>query len=173
MALSKITYANKSALNPQPSIADENKVTDANMNEIKSVVNNAIDQVDANTTNIGDITGTILWTNSSPTSSFGSQEIPLPTNSCDVIEIFYYTDTSTRQISSLKVPIGETANLITMFQKDDHGQMGSRPVVYNNSSKVTVYDTTTIVVNDAFNRTGNNGWCIPLYLVGYKTGLFS
>ena len=50
MALSKITYATKVALNPQPSIADENKVTDANMNEIKSVVNDAIDQIDLNTT---------------------------------------------------------------------------------------------------------------------------
>lgn len=40
--MSKITYANKSALNPQPSIAEENKVTDANMNEIKSVVNGLV-----------------------------------------------------------------------------------------------------------------------------------
>ena len=40
--MSKITYANKSALNPQPSIADENKVTDADMNEIKSVVNGLV-----------------------------------------------------------------------------------------------------------------------------------
>lgn len=55
MALSKITYANKSALNPQPSIAEENKVTDANMNEIKSVVNDAIDQVDANTAAISNM----------------------------------------------------------------------------------------------------------------------
>jgi hypothetical protein len=52
MALTKITYATKTALNPQPSISAENKVTDADMNEIKTVVNNAIDQVDANTANI-------------------------------------------------------------------------------------------------------------------------
>lgn len=52
MALTKITYATKTALNPQPSISAENKVTDADMNEIKTVVNNAIDQVDTNTTAI-------------------------------------------------------------------------------------------------------------------------
>ena len=40
--MAKITYANKVTLNPQPSIADENKVTDADMNEIKSVVNGLI-----------------------------------------------------------------------------------------------------------------------------------
>lgn len=49
MALSKITYTDKETLNPLPSIADKNKVTDDDMNEIKLVVNSAIDQVEANT----------------------------------------------------------------------------------------------------------------------------
>lgn len=49
MALSKITYEDKETLNPLPSVADKNKVTDSDMNEIKSVVNSAIDQVEANT----------------------------------------------------------------------------------------------------------------------------
>jgi hypothetical protein len=49
MALSKITYTDKETLNPLPSVADKNKVTDDDMNEIKSVVNSAIDQVEANT----------------------------------------------------------------------------------------------------------------------------
>lgn len=40
--MAKITYANKVTLNPQPSVADENKVTDDDMNEIKSVVNGLI-----------------------------------------------------------------------------------------------------------------------------------
>ena len=37
--MAKITWADKTALNPQPSIARENKCTDADLNEIKSVVN--------------------------------------------------------------------------------------------------------------------------------------
>lgn len=37
--MAKITYDNKVSLNPQPSIADINKVTDADMNEIKASVN--------------------------------------------------------------------------------------------------------------------------------------
>ena len=52
MALTKITYTDKVALSPQPSVASVNKVTDADMNEIKSVVNDAIDQVDTNTDNL-------------------------------------------------------------------------------------------------------------------------
>ena len=52
MALTKITYDTKVALDPQPSVANINKVSDSDMNEIKSVVNNAIDQVDTNTNDI-------------------------------------------------------------------------------------------------------------------------
>lgn len=44
--MAKITYNNKVALNPQPSIADINKVTDADMNEIKTSVNDAYDIID-------------------------------------------------------------------------------------------------------------------------------
>ena len=43
--MSKITYTNKSTLNPQPSIANENKVTSNDMNEIKSVVNENDDNI--------------------------------------------------------------------------------------------------------------------------------
>lgn len=43
--MAKITYTNKVTLNEQPSIADENKVTDDDMNEIKQVVNNNDDTV--------------------------------------------------------------------------------------------------------------------------------
>lgn len=39
MALNKITYDNKVALNPQPSVANINKVSDTDMNEIKTCVN--------------------------------------------------------------------------------------------------------------------------------------
>ena len=39
MALNEITYEDKVSLNPQPIIANKNKVSDDDMNEIKSVVN--------------------------------------------------------------------------------------------------------------------------------------
>ena len=43
--MAKITYDDKVTLNEQPSIADVNKVTDDDMNEIKSVVNTNDDNV--------------------------------------------------------------------------------------------------------------------------------
>ena len=50
--MAKLTYANKVTLNPQTSIADINKVTADDMNEIKTVVNNNDDSTTANSTAI-------------------------------------------------------------------------------------------------------------------------
>lgn len=45
MAIQTITYSDKQAMGTQPSIPDINKVTDADMNEIKSVVNNNANEI--------------------------------------------------------------------------------------------------------------------------------
>lgn len=46
MAINKIQYQNKVAIEDDPSVAEINKVTDSNMNEIKAVVNNNADYVE-------------------------------------------------------------------------------------------------------------------------------
>lgn len=43
MAIQKIEYQNKVSIQDDPSVPEINKVTDSNMNEIKSVVNNNAD----------------------------------------------------------------------------------------------------------------------------------
>lgn len=51
--MAKINYQNKVALNPLPSIPNENKVTDADMNEIKTSVNDLYDNpIDVGTSGI-------------------------------------------------------------------------------------------------------------------------
>jgi hypothetical protein len=45
MAIQKIEYQNKESIESLPDVAEINKVTDQNMNEIKSVVNNNADYV--------------------------------------------------------------------------------------------------------------------------------
>lgn len=45
MAVTKITYENKEAIQNDASVANKSKVTDADMNEIKQVVNNNADEV--------------------------------------------------------------------------------------------------------------------------------
>lgn len=60
--MGKITYTNKVALNENPEVADINKVTDDDMNEIKSVVN-------TNDDNVGDITILTTTTKTSTVSA--------------------------------------------------------------------------------------------------------
>lgn len=55
MAVTKIQYENKVALEDDPSVAEINKVTDTNMNELKSVINNNADILTAVETEVGDI----------------------------------------------------------------------------------------------------------------------
>ena len=43
--LSKITWEDKVSLSTDPSIDEENKITDDNMNQVKSVVNAAVDKL--------------------------------------------------------------------------------------------------------------------------------
>ena len=50
--MAKITFGNKTTLNPQPSIARENKVIDEDINEIKSVVNENAGMCELSTTEI-------------------------------------------------------------------------------------------------------------------------
>lgn len=54
--MSKITYANKVAINENPEIPDINKVTDNDMNEIKTVVNNNDDELITINTNLTNAT---------------------------------------------------------------------------------------------------------------------
>lgn len=54
--MSKITYTNKVAINENVEIPDINKVTDSDMNEIKTVVNNNDDNMTAINTNLTNAT---------------------------------------------------------------------------------------------------------------------
>ena len=54
--MSKITYANKVAINENAEISDINKVTDNDMNEIKTVVNNNDDDMITINTNLTNAT---------------------------------------------------------------------------------------------------------------------
>lgn len=59
MALNKITFKNKIALESSPAIDAMNKISDEDINEIKTVVNSGLNQVDTNTANIETLTNTL------------------------------------------------------------------------------------------------------------------
>lgn len=118
--------------------------------------------------------GELLWTNSNPTSSFSQQIITIPTlPDYDEFEIFFYDNTTRRAVSSTKLLKNQGTNMMTIFQLNDHGNIGNRNIIWNTDTKLQVNDAVTIIVNDTFSRTANNAWCIPIYIVGYKTGLFN
>lgn len=148
--MGKITWADKVTLDAQPDIARINKVIDEDMNEIKSAVND-------NDNNITNITGTILWTNSNPTA-ITTLTINLSSSDYDVLEIFYKHFANDDYILSQRTLKG--AGTIILTQTGD-GTILRRTIIQTDDTTLSVGSTTG---NDAL---------IPIYVIGYKTGLFN
>jgi hypothetical protein len=158
--MSKITWADKVTLDTQPDIARINKVTNEDMNEIKNAHN--------------DLNGTILWTNSNPSVAMSSTDITVQDMSdYDMLEIFYYDYTGTQTMCSARAKVGELINLMTIFQAGNGGYLGNRVVTYINSTTLRFNDPVSIIINDVIHRQAVVDWCIPVYIVGYKTGNFN
>lgn len=121
--------------------------------------------------------GTILWSNSNPSNSFVSQNINLNSNDYDVLEIFYKVSITGTKIWSEKFLKGYGTQLINVINlNEDVSQTTgarSRDIDY-------VSDTSLLIKNglirddgtQASTPTVNNNILIPLYIIGYKTGLF-
>jgi hypothetical protein len=169
MAVQTINYDDKQYLNQNADIPATNKVQDTDMNEIKSVVNN-------NAQETINITGQILWTNPNPTSNFSAQAITLSSSDYDMYEILFITnlgDSTTRINTSGKLIKGYGTRLGYVFAGSTNpgANVCSRWVDYVSDTELTfatgylAYGTTT--------RIENNGFIVPVYIIGYKTGLFN
>lgn len=133
-----------------------------------------LDLINENKTEINNIKGKILWTNPNPNNSFSQQLITISTlPDYDEFEVFYYDSISRKAVSSTKFLNGKLVNMMAIFQWGDHGNMGNRNIIWNTDTVLQFNDAVTVIVKDAFSRTADNSLCIPLYIVGYKTGLFS
>lgn len=120
-----------------------------------------------------DLSGILLWENSNPISSFSAQNITLSSNNYDILEIFYYSYTDRLTVNSVRVKKGQDANLMAIFQYQNHGWIGNRDIRYTNDTQLYVDSTVSIVRNDAFSRQAENSWCIPIFIIGYKLGIFN
>lgn len=124
-----------------------------------------INKITPNETKLNRIAGKILWQNPNPTSSFAAQMIMLSSSDYDILEIIYLYSTSVNNCMSLKTIKGKGAFLSAYSGYDSKGAM--RNIAYIN-------DTTLNVQNSFYNSTsGSPNYCIPLYIIGYKTGLFN
>ena len=164
--MSKITYANKVAINENPEISDINKVTDNDMNEIKAVVNNNDDELITINTKLTNITGQILWTNSSPTSTFEAQTIILSSSDYDFYEVYcsYNNSTASSYVNAYKTIKGK--GIIMDNQGYTSGLSVRRKIDYTNA--------THLLISSAYGGANiDNGYLIPIYVIGYKTGIFN
>lgn len=161
MAVQTITYDDKQYLNQNSDIADVNKCNDTDLNEIKSVVNN-------NATELTNITGQILWANPNPLNDFPAQNISLNSNDYDCYEVIYYgSKTGANVFNTGKIPKGKNSFLQQCYQTGAIPMIRAREIDY-------VSDTVFYVQQGLVNGSNNNDHInIPVYIIGYKTGLFS
>lgn len=159
--MSKITYSTKSDINTTAT-PEVNKITAADMNEIKTVVNDNADL-------LSNITGTILWTNPSPTTDFSAQTITLSSDDYDVLEFFWRSDVPGNRVYSTKTLKSYSV------QNDIYSTVVPTRAWRRRADYVS--DTSYSVGNCSrmeYNQTSynDNGYCVPIYVIGYKTGLF-
>ena len=219
--MAQITYANKVALNENPEIANINKVTDDDMNEIKQVVNdnynNTIQITDTEPTDsdnkiwidtgevgsaVSEITNEyststgkgysanyinnlskIVWTNSNPTSIMAETTITInDISDYDSYEIIYKTWITSNILHSTGIiPKGNDLflNVNEVNVSANISAINTRLIEYISTTQLKVnYGVVqnintngTITINSDTAIT--NGICLPLYVIGHKTGLFS
>lgn len=157
-----ITYADKVALNENPNVAEINKVTADNMNEIKNVINNVTDEINKS---ISNLSGKILWANSNPNIDINENtDITLSSSDYDMLEIYYKLAIDNNKVQSFKIPKGYDFTLDSIGYQG----VGLRRFVNRNS------DTSYTIASYSGGNIANSGnYIIPLYIVGYKTNLFN
>lgn len=177
MAIQNISYSDKSYINENPSVAATNKITDSDMNEIKSVVNNNATELSNAETTINNVKGIMLFsTNGSGTTS-GSISLSDTITDYDVIEVYGYTSDNICVYS--KVPKTLFNKKIGLMSATTDGAMY---IKLCNLSVDTANNQLTISYNrewykpynsasGGYNASGN--YVYITNVVGYKTGVFS
>ena len=126
----------------------------------------AINEVNTN------LSGKILWTNSNTRVHFAAQKITLNSSDYDMYEIiFVNNETEDYYYNTGKIPKGHGCRLVECYGGGGGSNVRSRIIDYSNDTQLNVQ-----VGKYAYASTGavdSNGSCIPVYVIGYKTGLFS
>lgn len=104
----------------------------------------------------------ILWTNPNPNNSFAAQVLSIPElSNYDMYEIIFKQISSVnRQLNTGKIQVG--AGFILCYVTTSN---------YLRASS-SASDTELGFEDAKQDGTVNNNLCIPLYIIGYKTGLF-
>lgn len=131
----------------------------------KTSLVNAINEIESQ--EIG-ITGHILWTNPNPTSSFSQQTITLSSDDYDELTIFYKKSNNENKLNSIQIIKGYDTDL----SYNDSGTLFSRGVTHVSDTSYKFNDGK-ILLPGSSTAQNDNSRCVPIYVIGYKTGLFS
>lgn len=121
------------------------------------------------------LNGEILWTNPNPNAHFSSQEITLSSGDYDVLEIFYYNWVdidSYKDLLCQKTIKGYSTELQFQFTHNNVVYAGYRRIRYINDTKLQVDNGYRVIDNSSIATGEANYWNVPVYVIGYKTGLF-
>ena len=115
----------------------------------------------------------IIWTNQNPTSDFSGTTISLNSDDYDVYEIIYSSEASGTLNNTLKSTKSIKGYGTIMEITNPSGSttpIRARNVTYDTDTSLIISDGYT---NNVYPLSTDNSKCIPLYVIGYKTGLFS
>lgn len=108
----------------------------------------------------------ILWTNSNPNSNFAEQTIILASGDYDFYEIYcIYSNANASQYANGFKTIKGKGLIIS-----EHGYGSDLSI----RRKVDYTDATHLLISSAYGGANiDNGYLVPLYVIGYKTGIFN
>ncbi len=118
---------------------------------------------------VNGLNGTILWTNPNPTSSFSAQNVNLveSLDNYDCYEIIHkQSTTNSRFLTTGKIPVGHGTFMVNALSLNQYRGTSE------NTSGSSVKFTAGYQANADGSFTENNTLVIPMYVIGYKTGLF-
>lgn len=122
-----------------------------------------------------DNSGDILWSNSNPTDDFSNQTITLNSSDYDAYELIYARSKSQNiRYSTGRIPKGSSFNIFVFAGEESGGYLSYRyrNLNYVSDTSLSVSNCIQKIVTETTTGTAN-ATCIPLYIIGYNTELFS
>lgn len=155
--MSQITFANKVTLVNQPDVANENKVTASDMNEIKTAHNDTDN-------NVNNLIGVVLYNNSAGTTG-NITDLSDDVSNYSYLEIFYsYNDS--RQSTKI---IGNKASLIVHTTSNNQTYLLFKEVTFSGTSMtVNSYQQWNNVWGTSNVNASNTNGIYVIKIVGYK-----
>lgn len=124
------------------------------------------DEISTLTNQVLNITGQILWTNPNPSSDISSTTtITLSSSDYDVIEVFYIQATSGNLCYSSRFLKGNSTRM-RIHTTDGANVYRGLTYLSDTSYRIDLPYSDTALANI-------NSLAIPVYIIGYKTGLFN